>query len=37
MVVPLTRAAAEGIAEAIVLAKLSMAEETVPESDSIEC
>jgi len=37
MVVPLTRAAAEGMAEAIVLVKLSIAEETVPESDSTEC
>jgi hypothetical protein len=37
MVVPLTRAAVEGIEEAIELAKLSMAEETVPESDSMEC
>ena len=37
MVVPLTRAEVEGIEEAIELAKLSMAEETVPESDSMEC
>ena len=36
MVVPLTRATAEGMADAIVLAKLSIAEETAPESDSTE-